>query len=207
MKQIKRISFFLHIIFSLFLFPASTFAVGNFTSSSGVLVVPEVDVDGNVFYDNVSLKLNFANGTFELTGFSPKPDLISLTPIESMEEKNLKMDFMGCTRSGRNEVTCHVNLTSLGGLDRRTRVYVNLASSGQSLLYDDLGNTYPAKEATVGNISTKSAEYVNLIAGVPTLAKFKFIDVAPNATSLSLFQPLFEPDGNEAKGDFRNINF
>ena len=68
------------------------------------------------------MKLNFSTGTFELVDFSPKSNMISSTPIESMEEQNIKMDFMGCDRSGRNEVTCHIKLTSLGGIDRSVTI-------------------------------------------------------------------------------------
>jgi len=129
-----------------------------------------------------------------------------------MEEQDIKMDFMGCTRSGRNDVTCHVKFTSLGGFDRKIVVHVRDGYVVKTHLYDDLGNTYEASEATVGNLQSDGYGItITLIAGIPTLAKFKFINISPNASSLSLFKPAFAPFGNHYDngfyGDFRNINF
>ncbi|NOQ16796.1 MAG: hypothetical protein GQ581_07030 [Methyloprofundus sp.] len=175
-------------------------------------MIPEIDVNGQVFYDNVTFKLNFATGTFELVGGEEKPSSISATPLDTMEAENIKMQFMGCTRSGRNEVTCHLKLTSLGGFDRATYVYANY-SGNTSFLYDDLGNTYKSTEISVANLQATSAVHPTLIAGIPTLAKFKFTNISPNATSLSLFKPAFNlgdsvaNNGNTFYSDFRNINF
>ncbi len=196
------------ILSSMMLLSTVSIAIGLFNTDTGVLVIPEVDVNGEVFYDNVALKLDFTTGTFQLLSADPKPDNISATPLDTMEEQDIKMDFMGCTRSGRNEVTCYLKLTSLGGFDRNIRVigtnYTN--SSHKTKLYDDKGNTYRTNEVTVGNLQGVAFVTSNLIAGVPTLAKFKFINVSPEASSLSLFQPEFSTNIN-FNGDFRNINF
>ena len=78
--------------------------------------------------------------------------------------------------------------------------------NSKSYLYDDLGNTYIAQKATLGSKTTSSQAKTNLIAGIPTLATFKFTNISPNASSISLFQPQFWTDAR-FRGDFRNINF
>jgi len=199
------------ILSSIMLLPTMSFAIDLFSTETGVLVIPEVDVNGEVFYDNVALKLDFSTGTFQLLSADPKPDNISATPLDTVEENDIKMDFMGCTRSGRNEATCHIKLTSLGGFDRKTAIYADSDFRGQSKLFDDLGNTYIASEVIVGNLRSTSVVDQDLIAGIPTLAKFIFKNISPNASNISLLQPEFGTNGHLAGehfiGDFRNINF
>ena len=207
-KIVAKTAFYCAILGSLMSLPITSSAIDLFDTNTGYLVIPEVDVNGDTFYDNVTFKLDFASGKFELVSFEEKPETISTTTLATMEEQDIKMDFMGCVRSGRNEVTCHLKLTSLGGFDRKLRVigtnYLN--SSNKTRLYDDKGNTYIASEVIVGNLQSSSAVKPNLIAGIPTLAKFKFINISPEASSLSLFQPEFTGD-IDFNGDFRNINF
>ena len=207
-KIVARIVFLWGLLSFLLLIPISSYAIGLFDTSTGYLVIPEVDVNGGSFYDNVSLKLDFGSGKFEFISGNPKPDNISSIPLNTMENQDIKMDFMGCTRSGRNEVTCYLKLTSLGGFDRKIRVistnYQN--SSNKTKLYDDKGNTYIADKVIVGNLQSGAFVDPNLIAGIPTLAKFKFINISPAASSLSLFQPEFTGNNVSFNGDFRDIN-
>ncbi len=211
MKPIKTISFFLYIFLSSLFFSTASIAVGNFDTNTGILVIPEVDADGTVFFDDVALQLNFTSGTFELIGFNTKPESISTKPIETQEDQNIKMEFLGCARSGRNEVTCHVKLTSLGGLDRNIEINTNAAGFNRigTKLFDDLGNTYTSSEITSGNLQSTTLLNSTLIAGVPTLTTYKFENVLPSASSLSLFQPEYRIiKGNSLfSGDFRNIDF
>lgn len=187
----------------------------NYTTNSdgtGFLVIPTVDVDGTKFIDNVSLKLDFTKGTFQLVTFDEKPATISQTPIATTEEHDIKMDLMGCASTGRNEITCHFKLISLGGLDRS----ITLMSSGfvggttkGSFLFDNLGNSYRAVEVELGNQKKEGGGVKSLlISGIPVLAKLKFVDISQSASSISLFQPEFRI-GLEAafSGDFREIDF
>lgn len=207
-KHVTKNSFFGIILSLLLLLPVTSSALGLFNTDTGYLVIPEVDVNGNKFYDNVTLKLDFSTGKFEVVGADAKPEAISSTPLDTMKNQDIKMDFLGCERSGRNEVTCHLKLTSLGGFDREIYViatnYTN--ESNKTKLYDDKGNTYIASKVIVGNLQSSRFVKPNLIAGIPTLAKFKFINVSPEASSLSLFQPEFTGDIH-FNGDFRNIDF
>ena len=114
------------VLSSLLLLPITSLALSTYSSDTGYLDIPEVKVDGNTFYDNVGLKLNFTTGTFELISGDARPEpsttpttgsnfgAISTIPIESKGNEDIKLDFMGCERSGDNTVICHVNYTSLG---------------------------------------------------------------------------------------------
>ena len=186
----------------------------NYTTNSdgtGFLVIPTVDVDGTKFIDNVSLKLDFTKGTFQLVTFDEKPATISQTPIATTEEQDIKMDLMGCASTGRNEITCHLMLTALGGLDQKIRVFADeVAGDGrahESILYDNLGNEYFASEITLGN--KKSKAYVNtlLVSGIPTLAKLQFKNISPSANKISLFKPLLLNSDDRFYVDFREIAF
>ena len=193
------------ILGSLLLLPVISSAQSTYNTETGYLDIPEVEINGNTFYDNVGLKLNFTTGTFELvsgdprpeTAINPNPGGISKTPIETGGLENvLKMDFMGCERTGNENsgVSCHVIYTSLGGLDRE----VWIMSGGHPLLekhselYDSNGIVHSAVSGIVGNVKTDSigiAEIL-LVAGVPTLAKYQFNNISPER-SLSLFKPKF----------------
>ena len=85
-------------------------AIGLFNTDTSYLVIPEIDVNGEVFYDKVTLKLNFSNGTFELIDANLKPESISNVPLDMMEDQDIRMEFMGCKRSGRNDITCHIKI-------------------------------------------------------------------------------------------------
>jgi hypothetical protein len=180
----------------------------NYTTNgdgTGFLVIPTVDIDGKKFVDNVSLKLDFAKGTFQLVTFDEKPATISQTPIATTEEQDIKMDLMGCASTGRNEITCHLMLTALGGLDQEIRVYAK-SSGNPGFLYDNLGNEYPVSETVVGNQKSSHSVSSLLVSGIPTLTKFKFINVSPSANKISLFKPIFETQ-KQFTVDFREINF
>jgi len=80
-KIVARIVFYWVILSSLLLLPVTTsLAVGIYNADTGYLVIPEVDVNGDTFYDNVTLKLNFTTGTFEVVNADLKPDTISTIP-------------------------------------------------------------------------------------------------------------------------------
>jgi len=209
-KTVVRIVFY---IVTLSLVSMPSFAIGLFDSKTGTLVIPEVDQDGEKFYDNVKLKLDFTTGTFQFNGADPKPKNISATPLETIEDHDIKMDFMGCTRSARNEVTCHIMLTSLGGIHRDINVYSShINDTSTSFLYDDLGTTYSAEGVSVSGVRSDRKVQILLVADTPTLAEFKFKNISPSASSLSLFSPIIGVGKNsygvpKVKGDFRDIKF
>ena len=189
--------------------PISSYAISNFDTSSGVLVVPRVSADGQAYFDNVSLELDFATGKFKLLNHTPvtppQPDQI----IETQDAEKFTMGFQGCFRSGRDSVMCYVKLTN-NDFDREITVEVTGGgfSAPLSKLFDDLGNEYPATKISVANTDvTRNTEGITLVRGVPVTAIFEFNEVSPSATSLSLFQPGFSaPVRVHFQGDFRSFN-
>jgi len=190
-------------------------AISLFNPSTNFLVIPEVDVDGTTFFNDVTLKLDFATGTFKVIGFTDKPDTISATPINTGTEDDIKMDFMGCKRSGRNEISCLMKITALSGKDRKLSIFLTVDTSGSlksTRLFDNLGNPYNVSEINIGISSSSSSNFriiQDLIAGIPTLVKFKFKDISPNASNISIFAPSFQDlaSGTLFTGDFRDIKF
>ena len=196
----------------LLLLPITSSALSTYNTETGYLSIPEVKVNGNTFYDNVDIRLNFTTGTFELvsgderpeTSPSPSPGGISTTPIETYVVDNvLNVDFMGCERSN-SSVTCHVNYTSLGGHNREVEISAGYWSpKSDSKLYDSNGFEHNAIRGSIGNVKTNSigTAKILLVAGVPTLAKFKFNNISPEK-GLSLFKPRFSFDDGYYEGIF-----
>ena len=199
------------VILSIFFatMPISGYAVSNFSTDSGVLVMPRVDINGNTYVDNVSLELDFKTGKFKLLNFTPvippQPDKI----IETQEAENFTMGFQGCFRSGRDNVNCYVKLTN-NDFDREVTIQVTGSgfSAPLSKLFDNLGNEYIAEKISVANTEeTNGSEEITLIRGVPVTAVFEFKNIDPNASSLSLFEPGFSaPDRAHFQGDFRTFD-
>lgn len=48
------------------------------------LAIPDVSVDGSTTYDNVTLQLNLANGTFTIQDATVNNTLFSETPIQAI---------------------------------------------------------------------------------------------------------------------------
>jgi hypothetical protein len=201
------------ILGSLLLFPVTSSAQSTYNTETGYLAIPDVEVNGNTFYDDVGIRLNFTTGTFELVSGDERPEAganpggISTTPFESDSLENvLKLDFMGCERTGNenSRVTCHVNFTSLGGLDREVKIWSGgPTDSINSELYDSNGFVHYAISGTFGNVKTATfgIAKILLVAGVPTLAKYQFNNISPER-SLSLFKPRFTIYDESYKSSF-----
>jgi hypothetical protein len=192
--------------------PMYSYAISNFSIGSGVLVIPRVYVDGDLYYDNVSLKLDFNTGAFELLNATatvpPEPDKI----IETQDVEDFSLSFQGCFRTGRDEVRCYMKITN-NDFDRD--LFVNLSSnetySGyapNSKLYDELNHEYVASKITIANKEVNSGDRiggVKMIRGIPAFAVFKFNGISPSASSLSLFKPGFISEDIQFQGDFRSF--
>lgn len=185
----------------------SSYAISNFSAGTGVLVLPRVDVDGNTFYDNVSLELDFSTGTFKVLNATPsvppQPDQI----IETQTVENFSLGFQGCFRSGRDEVRCYMKITN-NDFDKDLEVNVSRSccSASFSRLFDDLSNEYTASKITIANTEiNSSAGSATLIRGIPATAVFIFEDISPSANILTLFQPGFVAESVTFEGDFRSF--
>ena len=187
----------------------SSYAISNFSSGTGVLVVPRVDFDGNTYYDNVSLELNLETGTFKILNTTPtvppKPDQI----IETQTVEKFSLGFQGCFRAGRNEVHCYMKITNTD-FDKTLSVNISAFTGGTntnySKLYDNLSNEYNASKITIANTEVNRNDgEAQLIKGIPAIAVFIFKDVSPSAKTLTLFQPGFTADNLKFDGDFRSF--
>jgi hypothetical protein len=202
-------------IFLVLCTPMSSYAISNFSIGSGVLVIPRVYVDGDLYYDNVSLKLDFNTGAFELLNATatvpPEPDEI----IETQDVEDFSLSFQGCFRTGRDEVRCYMKITN-NDFDRD--LFVNLSSNEtypgyapNSKLYDDLNHEYIASKITIANKENNIGDWppsdsvVRMIRGIPAFAVFKFNGISPSASSLSLFKPGFISEDIRFQGDFRSF--
>jgi hypothetical protein len=195
--------------------PIHTQAISSFSVGSGVLYMPRIAVDGTTYFDNVSLYLDFATGTFSLLNATPttppQPDQV----IETQNTENFTLDFQGCFRDGQDQVSCYLRITN-NDFDRdicvnATKFEVS-TSAPISHLYDDLSNEYNAIKISIANTVFNSGDRgcATLVRGVPATGVFTFEKVSPSASSLTLFKPGFSlapPPYNVIKfnGDFRNF--
>ncbi|MDP1549680.1 MAG: hypothetical protein Q8L97_05915 [Nitrosomonas sp.] len=197
------------LILTLLLSSSTCFAIVNFTSSTGNLVMRDVSVDGSTVYDSVTLQLNLANGTFTILDATLKDTSFSETALDTITQNGVKIDFMGCVLSGKNQITCKTKITSINQ-DQKIAVYGNSHVSGfgpvHSYLFDNLSNQYIASTITALDKSATNLSF-SIIQGIPVEVKFIYNDINPSATSISSFQPYFWPDTGAVLKDFTDIDF
>lgn len=193
------------LVLSLLLISTYSFATANFTSGTGIFLVPDVSVDGTTNYKSVTLELNFTNQTFAVIDATPKDTSFSATPLESVTANGLKTEFYGCARSGHNQISCLTKVIS-NTVDQSMILNVARYTSAPSQLFDNLGKQYNAKVSALDQQSN-TALTVNLIQGVPVEVKFIFDDIDIQATSISAFKPHFRGGSGVIEGNFRNISF
>jgi len=193
-------------IMALLMISSSSFAVVNFSNSTGNLVMRDVSIDdGLTLYDSVTLNLNLATGSFTLVEATEKAiSSFPETPIDTFTESDFKVDLHGCVETGWNEVTCMTRVVSLVG-DKGVTMGTIL-----NPIYDNFSREYRAR---IVSVLSKSYEYVfhfNVIRGIPVEVKFVYTNIDPAATSISLFRPEFSAftpsySGGVVRPEFRNI--
>jgi hypothetical protein len=198
----------------LMIMSASSFAIVNFSTGTGALVMRDVVVDDTTVYDSVTLQLNLADGTFTILDATLKDTSFSNTVIDSVAENGLKVDFYGCTLSGRNQVTCMTKIVALnqdlnilaGGSTQNSLGFLVFSS-----LFDNLSNGYEVSTTTALDRAGTTVNF-GLIQGIPVEVKFIFNNINPQATSISSFRPSFDMSGTGFRTisvvlDFRDIDF
>ncbi|MDV6347001.1 hypothetical protein R2083_05675 [Nitrosomonas sp. Is35] len=176
-------------------------ATSNFTSSNGILVIPDVSVDGTTNYESVTLQLNLGTGTLSILDATPKDTSFSPTALETMSGGGVKADFHGCARSGHNQLTCLMKVVSLNN-DASIDVFPRL-----SKLFDNLSKEYIASSATAFDQIFSGDFSFRAIQGIPIEVKLIYNSIDPSASLVSTFQPYFFLNGSFTKGNFRNIDF
>lgn len=200
------------LILNLLIFNIPCFASANFTSSEGNLVIPDVSVNGDKNYSNVTLHLDFDKGTFKVLDAQPKTTTISDTPLQSQTLtfnffENYKFDFFGCERSGQNQISCYVDVTMSSD-------YPRLFSATYSLLFDNQGREYLATVITISDTPITFDQRLPSKKDTPIRIKYIFDNFNIHAASISVFKPTFYDletyGGDVAKNyfiEFRNISF
>ncbi|MBS0424690.1 MAG: hypothetical protein JSR71_09785 [Proteobacteria bacterium] len=197
------------LILTLLLSSSTCFAIVNFTSKTGNLVMREVSVDGSTVYDSVTLQLNLANGTFTILDATLKDTSFSETALDTTTLNGVKVDFMGCALSGKNQITCKTKVTSINK-DQTVEVEGSTSyhyGGDSSKLFDNLGNEYNSSTVTALDKSGSDRLVFNIIQGVPVEIKFIYNNINPAATSISAFKPYFYPETGLIIGNFRDIAF
>jgi hypothetical protein len=165
----------------------------------------DVSVDGSTVYDSVTLQLNLATGTFTILDATLKDTSFSETALDTITQNGVKIDFMGCVLSGKNQITCKTKITSINK-DQKINAYGNQNNSVKSYLFDNLSNQYIASTITALDKSATNLSF-SIIQGIPVEVKFIYNDINPAATSISSFQPYFWPDTGAVLKDFTDIDF
>jgi len=187
-------------------------ATSNFNSQTGILVIPDVNVDGQTVYDSVTLQLNLGNGTFSVLNANPKPSTIFDTPQEpQFNTEGYTIGLFGCKTSGTNQITCYMQVVN-NEADRELWVFADPAFglSPDSLLFDNLNNTYKAASITYTDVTSSQFVRVPLLfQGIPIKISMVFEGININASSISTFKPAFRDikSGREFYGTFEDIDF
>ncbi len=187
---------------SLLVISSSCFAIVNFTSSNGTLVMRDVSVDGTTLYDSVTLKLDLATGTFAILDATLADNSFSATPLDTLTQDGIKIDFMGCKLSGKNQITCMTKVVSLTK-DQLISIGNTYYGGGSGTIFDNHSKQYSASTVTALDKSGSALGF-NAIQGIPIEVKFIFNAIDPAATAISSFQPMIN---FTLKPDFRDIEF
>ncbi len=162
----------------------------------------DVSVDGTTLYDSVTLQLNLANGTFTIVDATLSDNSFSSTAIDTLTQDGIKVDFMGCTLSGKNQITCMTKVVSL-----TKDQLINAYGSTLSKLFDNQSKEYSTSTVTALDKSGSVSLSFNAIQGIPIEVKFIFNNIDPAATSISSFQPWISNGFSNIQPDFRDIEF
>jgi hypothetical protein len=183
-------------------------ATSNFNGSNGILLIPDVNVNGNIFYDSVTLQLDLSKGTFSVVNAQPKNTKISDKPLDTYTAEGYSVGFLGCASSGTNEITCYLRVVN-NQADRKLTVYGDWISDYRSRLFDNLNNTYNAASITVANGTDNNYVETTLIQGVPTNVSMVFKNIDIHAKSIAAFKPSFmdKTSNRQFQGNFINIKF
>lgn len=188
---------------ALLMISSSSFAVVNFSSSTGNLVMRDVSIDdGLTMYDSVTLNLNLATGTFTIIEATEKAiSSFPETPIDTFTAYDFKVDLHGCVETGRDEVTCLTKVVSLVG-DK----FVTMGSI-LNPLYDNFSRVYSDPSTTINVLGKPSIGVFqfNVIRGISVEVKFIYKNIDPAATSFSLFKPYFATSTGLVQPEFRDI--
>lgn len=188
----------------LMIMSASSFAIVNFSTSTGALVMRDVVVDDTTVYDSVTLQLNLANGTFTILDATLRDTTFENTVVDSVTQSGLKVDFYGCALTGKNQITC---MTKIVALNQDLNISAGLAFSTFSSIFDNLSNGYQVSTTTALDQAGVSV-FFTLIQGIPVEVKFIFNNINPQATSISSFRPAFySTEFGVIELDFRDIDF
>lgn len=186
----------------LMIMSASSFAIVNFSTSTGALVMRDVVVDDTTVYDSVTLQLNLANGTFTILDATLRDTTFENAVVDSVTESGLKVDFYGCALTGKNQITC---MTKIVALNQDMRIDTGVF--GLTKLFDNLSNEYNISTTTALDKAGSDLHFT-LIQGIPVeVVKFIFNNINPQATSISRFNPWFFGNGSSVSPEFRDIDF
>lgn len=159
-------------------------------------------MDGTTLYDSVTLKLDLATGTFTILDATLADNSFSPTAIDTLAQDGIKVDFMGCKLSGKNQITCLTKIVSITK-DQLITAYGNSLSS----LFDNQSKQYSTSTVTALDKSDGISLSFNAIQGIPIEIKFIFNNIDPAATSISSFQPWISNRVSDIRPDFRDIEF
>jgi TolB-like protein len=137
--------------------------------------------------------------------------------IQKLDVQSFTFELVQCTRSG-GTVACDLLITNndverqLTFENRRNVVNGTVVPSGNSVLYDNLGNSHRWRAGQIANSATGAV----LVSGVPTKARITFDDIPSQVTSCSLVSLSFEnlsagpvrvygSSGQVFKVEFRNV--
>jgi curli biogenesis system outer membrane secretion channel CsgG len=113
--------------------------------------------------------------------------------IQKLDVQSFTFDLVQCTRSS-GTIACDLLITNndverqLTFENRRNVVNGTVMPSGNSVLYDNLGNSHRWRAGQIANSATGAV----LVSGVPTKARITFDDIPSQVTSCSLVSLSFE---------------
>ena len=194
------------LILSLLISSSANFAFADFSNSTESLIMRDGIVASDIVYSNVTRPLILADANSTVSDASLEDTYFSTTALNTFSESGLRVDFAGCALSGTNQITC---LTKIVTVNQNLQVsaYATGFRSRVSRLFDNLSNEYPASTVSAPDMAETSHLVLSLMKDIPVEVRFIYRNINPSATSISLFEPMFEYSDTLIKSTFTNISF
>jgi len=204
MKKIVRVVL-------LCLLSSTCFANGKYTSTDGNLVISDVNVDDQTFFDSVTLKLDLTNGTFSIIDAQAKANTTSEIALQQIETGDYSVGLLGCARTGEiielssgdlRVVICNIQITN----NQEDGLLTIFTRFPHTFVIDNFStDTRPEKVASSGNEDDSEIDVFQPKEQPITTSFTIWMNI--NATSIQSFLPSIYSAGVRLPIEFTDIDF
>ncbi len=198
-------------IFIICIASSVCYATANLNTETGILLVPDVKVDGAIDLNSITLQLDTNNSTFKILDITTEFPSLSDSSLDAVTSDGLKIDFLGCARNSGAKIICRTAISRTDTVQDvfEEQVKPNVAevrNPRKSIITDSLGQQYEAIASVYGMLEVGFLT-INLIEGVTVEVDFHF-DNFNNQATINSFSPIFffDKTNKVVEATFTNVS-